>query len=270
MLGRWLLFPVILIGTLLTSTAILWLNLPTDFTLSEVADRVFVERNFTELQSELARKQQEVAWAFMGQGVLVILVLSLLVGITCATSFTGDNEKHLRALLQTPTKIRPLLRGKLKRRVRANFLPLLAYAIPAFILAWLAGTVAFAGTVIWWVAAWPIMSFIGAVGVWCSVRTRHSIPSLFATFSFGYFGSLFIFLFIVPVIVVVAFVFRELLRVIGQVGSDSTLIFTQDRLFYTAFFLASGVVATFVYFGLSRHFMTRAERRILALAQGRR
>jgi hypothetical protein len=207
----------------------------------------------------------------MAQSVLFILVLSLLVGAACATSFTGNNEKHLTALLQTPGRVRAVIRGKLKRRVRVNIPLWLAFAVPSLSIAWLAGGISFAGTLLWLIAAWPMLMFIGAVGIWSSVQMRYTVPSLFATFSFGYVGGLIVLLLLVPIIMVVAIVIFMLLQVLGpHAGSAPTAFISRDPQFYTAFLLASAVVATFGYFILSRQFLRRAERRILARAQGRR
>lgn len=265
---RWLILPVVFIGSLFSSSAILWLNSDESFDL--FIDQLIIDRNFADLKNALANNPA-VDWWFMGQGVLVIFILSLLVGVTCSMSFTGDREKHLKALFQTPTKIRAVIRGKLKRRVRANLGIMLAYALPALALAWLAGAVSFAGTLLWGIAAWPILMFVGAVGIWSSIRMRYTVPSLFATFSFGLVGALVVFLLIVPVIMVVAIVIFMLLQIAGpQAGSAPTVFISRDPLFYTAFFLASAVVSAFVYFGLSRYVLKSAERRILSSIQGRR
>src|SRR5262249_33425806 len=156
--------------------------------------------------------------AFMIQSLVVMLLASLVVGVRCSGAVCGERERQTwEALLLTPLETRALIRGKVWGILGASYPYLLCYAIPAVPLSLLGGIGALAATLGWLGVTWLAMYFLGAAGIWSSVKAKTSWRSLLATMGFGYVLGTFIYLCSFPVLmilIVLLMMFLSLLEVI--------------------------------------------------------
>jgi ABC-type transport system involved in multi-copper enzyme maturation permease subunit len=130
------------------------------------------------------------AGGFLVQGVVILLLASLVVGIRCSGAVTGERERQTwEALLLAPLTTRELVQGKLWGIMGASYVYLLACALPAIVLSVLAGPLALFWTVVWLAVSVLAMYFIGAAGLWSSVRSKSSWQALLKTLAFGYLGG---------------------------------------------------------------------------------
>jgi ABC-type transport system involved in multi-copper enzyme maturation permease subunit len=127
---------------------------------------------------------------FSYQGLCVMVLASLVVGIRCSGAITGEREKQTwEALLVTPLETRRLVRGKLWGIVGACFPYLAAYGITVLPFAMFAGLEALLLTVLHLGLTVMAMCYVGAAGLWCSARCSTSWRSLLLTLGFGYVGG---------------------------------------------------------------------------------
>jgi ABC-type Na+ efflux pump permease subunit len=120
-----------------------------------------------------------------------MLLASLVVGVRCSGAVTAERERQTwEALLLTPLSAEEILDGKLWGVLGASLWYLLAYAAPAVALSALGGPLAFFWTVLWLGVTVLAMYYVGAAGLWCSVRSRNSWRSLLGTLAAGYLGGL--------------------------------------------------------------------------------
>ena len=148
------------------------------------------------------------------QTIVFVLVASSVVGIRCSGAISGERERQTwEALLLTPLPVRELVREKLHGILNAARPYLIAYGVSAtavilysadwpFLVVLVtaptgprsfgagAGWVEFGWMALSFLAVWPAMYFVGAVGVNCSVRSASSWKSLLATLGIGYVGGL--------------------------------------------------------------------------------
>jgi ABC-type transport system involved in multi-copper enzyme maturation permease subunit len=131
-------------------------------------------------------KSQPAGEAFLTQGIAVLVLASLAVGIRCSAAVCGERERRTwEALLLTPLEPGQLLRGKLWGVLHASRSYLLAYTLPAVVFAALAGFDALFWILFCWLATVCLMYYMGAVGIRCSVRATSSWRSLLATLTSG-------------------------------------------------------------------------------------
>jgi ABC-type transport system involved in multi-copper enzyme maturation permease subunit len=120
--------------------------------------------------------------SFLVLSVAVMALFSFGVAIRCAGVISSERErKTWDLLLATPMEPRHLLRGKLWGVIDSTRPYLLAYIIPATLLAVAGGVLAVVWVVFWWTATWIMMYFMGSTGVSCSVRSQNSWRSLLAS-----------------------------------------------------------------------------------------
>ncbi|MFO0844122.1 MAG: ABC transporter permease subunit [Gemmataceae bacterium] len=128
---------------------------------------------------------------FLLQGVVVMLLASLVVGVRCAGALTQERERGTwEAVLLTPLSARQIVHGKLWGIVRASAWYLLAYAAPAVTFSALGGPLALTYTLAWLAATGLAMYFIGAAGLWCSARASSSWRALLQSVAVGYGAGL--------------------------------------------------------------------------------
>jgi ABC-type Na+ efflux pump permease subunit len=188
-----------------------------------------MELNIRKLSSSLPDASQ----GFWVQGLAALFLFSLIVGIRCATAIAGEREKQTwEAVLLTPMTAKQIVRGKLWGVMGASLWYLLAYAAPAVSLAAFGGPLALFYTVLWILVTILAMYFIGAAGLWCSVRARDSWRSLLNTMAVGYLGGLVLYLVITPAIgIVVAVLLIVLVIVDLALGTSFTAMSMQAGLF---------------------------------------
>src|SRR5262249_46646023 len=114
--------------------------------------------------------------------------------------------------------------GKLWGIIGATIPYLVAYAVPALLLACLAGPAAVGWTVFGIVLAWPAMYFVGAVGMWYSVSARSSWQGLLATLGVGYIGGFMVCSFSVPIILLLSGIFFGLCALVGILPGGGTAL----------------------------------------------
>jgi hypothetical protein len=254
--------------TVISSLAILWSHRPADFTFAELA-RLTRTGQFASL-GEWFHKFEPADDFFMLLALLAMFIASLAVGIRCSGAISGEREKQTwEALLLTPLATRTLVRGKLQGIMRASYPYLRAYAVPAVLLSVLGGIAAVIWTIIALPVTWLAMYFVGAAGIWCSVRCKNSWRSLLGTLGFGYVGGFLLSVFTTPAILMVsAFVFIFLRMVDAIAGTTATGVMGFGQ-FYQVFFLSACLVLAGGFFGAAKFFLSLAEKRVADLERTR-
>jgi hypothetical protein len=124
---------------------------------------------------------------------------------------------------------------------------LLAYAAPALSLSAFGGPLALFYTVMWLGVTVLGMYFIGATGLWCSVRAKDSWRSLLHTMGVGYLGGLVLYLFLSPAYIVLAFLLLLVILLFDYLVGTNLAALCFNRHMYRMFFISSciGVVVAF-------------------------
>jgi ABC-type transport system involved in multi-copper enzyme maturation permease subunit len=127
---------------------------------------------------------------FIGQGVLVLCVTGLVLGIRCSGAITAEREKQTwEALLLTPISTRALIRGKLWGILGASVPYLLAYAVPALALSAVGGIDSMIAVLFLLGLTLLASYFVGSAGLWSSARARTSWRSLLGTLAFTWLAG---------------------------------------------------------------------------------
>jgi ABC-type transport system involved in multi-copper enzyme maturation permease subunit len=187
---RWLGAALILLFTTLTSLAILARSLESPHTPGGVV-RALLDLDFDALLTAYETLREGTASkGFFWQGIFVLLLATLVIGIRCAGTVSQEREKNTwEALLLTPLTTRQLIRSKLWGIIGASLLYLAAYGVPALAFAAVGGAVPVLWVALWLGVTLLAMTFIGSAGLWCSVRTPGSLWSLLGTLGIGYIGG---------------------------------------------------------------------------------
>jgi ABC-type transport system involved in multi-copper enzyme maturation permease subunit len=193
-----------------------------------------------------------------------MLIASLVVGIRCSGTISGEREKQTwEALLLTPLSSRQLVRGKLWGIMGASYLYLLVYAVPALGLSAVSSFLAFFWTGIWLAVTWLAMYFVGAAGIWCSVRSKSSWRSLLGTVGIGYGGGVGVYLLTSPVIFVLAALILLFLMLVDQaLGTElgKSALSGGAENYFEAFKIASCLVLAGLFWGLAWFFLGDAQK----------
>src|SRR5262249_40664336 len=124
---------------------------------------------------------------FFTQAGIVLLLASLIVGIRASGTVSGERERQTwEVLMLTPLETWEIVGDKLLGIREAMHFYLLAYAVPATVVAGQAGWRSVLVTVLMLPVTWGWVSFMGATGLWCSARSPTSWRSLLATLGSGY------------------------------------------------------------------------------------
>jgi ABC-type transport system involved in multi-copper enzyme maturation permease subunit len=182
---QWLAVVLLALATTCSSLLILALALVPGSTFAEVFDAL---RHFDYDHLELLLPT--AAGGFLVQGMTIMLLASLVVGIRCSGAVTGERERQTwEPLLLTPLRAREMIHGKLWGIMGASYAYLFACGLPAFTLSLVAGPLATFWTVLWLAVTVLAMYFIGAAGLWSSVRSKSSWQALLKTLGWGYLFS---------------------------------------------------------------------------------
>jgi ABC-type transport system involved in multi-copper enzyme maturation permease subunit len=245
---RWLGVLLVFAATLTSSWGLLLAQKPADLTAAEL---------LTQLAAQNAALP-DLAEVFWAQGLVAMLVASLVVGIRCSGAVTSEREGQTwEALLLTPLPVRQLIRGKLWGIIGASYPYLAAYAVPAAVVALLLDLRAFFWVVLGVVLTWLAMWFVGAAGLWSSVHARSSWRSLLTTLGFGYVGGFLLYCVALPFIgVAYVLLLATFLLIDYAFQTDVAGNFVMSA---NIFFLGSdlALVATFV--GAAWYFLRAAE-----------
>ena len=197
---QWLGVTALAVLTSFTSASILLLSLPPGVRLGDVI------RALAHFQpGRLADSMPSAGDGFLVQGLAVMLLASLVVGVRCSGAITGERERQTwEALLLTPLSAKQLIRGKLWGIMGSSHIYLLAYAAPALVLSVLGGAMALLWVLLWLAVTVLAMYYIGAAGLWASARSQNSWRALLTTMLAGYVGGLAIYACTTPILAVVA------------------------------------------------------------------
>jgi len=259
----WLALTLVAAATVVSSTLILLAALPANFTW-EGAIRALAKLDMGRLT---ALMPQDAHLGFLIQGVAVLVLASLVVGIRCSGAVTGERERQTwEALLLTPLSARQLVHSKLWGVMGASYWYLLAYAAPAVVLSTLGGLMALFWTVAWGLVTVLAMYFIGAAGILCSVRSASSWRSLLGTLGVGYAGGIALYAVTSPVIFILAAILALFLNVFDtlldtQMAASFNTAGWSASLWYT-FLVVSCFALVVIFLLLSRLFLSRAQRYI--------
>jgi ABC-type transport system involved in multi-copper enzyme maturation permease subunit len=264
----WMGIVFVFLVTVISSLAILWNHRPAELTKEELT-RLVRTGQFAELGGWFS-KFAPADDSFMILAVVTIFLASLVVGIRCSGTVSGEREKQTwEALLLTPLATQMLVRGKLRGIMRASYPYLRAYAIPAVGLSILGGVAAFAWTVIALPVTWLAMYYVGAAGIWCSVYSKTSWRSLLGTLGFGYVGGFLLFVITSPVMFMMSAVLFIFLQLLDQfLGTRATGVVGFGQ-FHKAFFISACLTLAGTFFGAAKFFLSQAEKRVADLERTR-
>jgi ABC-type transport system involved in multi-copper enzyme maturation permease subunit len=209
-LPRWLGIVIIILLTTISSVYVLSQHLPPNAQLPQIGKMILALdlQGLRAAHAGMTKSDND----FYYLGVIVMLLAGLVIAIRCSGAVTGEREKNTwEALLLTPLETRQLIRSKLWGIIGASYPYLLAYAIPALTLAGIGGLGGFLWTLLWLGVTLLGMTFVGAAGLWCSVRSKSSWRSLLGTLGITYVGTFLLFCVASPVLWIIAFILMLLL-----------------------------------------------------------
>jgi hypothetical protein len=193
---RWLGMLLIFAATVSSSILILWLNAAGAISLTTLRSWA-TTGNLVEMWTTFAAAGR----GLVIQGNVALLLATFIVAIRCSGAVTGERERQTwEALLLTPLAVRQFIRGKLWGIIGASYPYLFAYFVPAFVLCLLAGIGPAVVITFLLGATWLAMLFVGASGLWCSVRSKSSWRALLSTLGITYVGGFVLFVVSLPLI----------------------------------------------------------------------
>jgi ABC-type transport system involved in multi-copper enzyme maturation permease subunit len=200
---------------------------------------------------------------FLVQGIVVMLLGSLVVGIRCSGSVTGERERQTwEPLLLTQLSARELVRSKLWGIMGASYIYLFAYGLPATAVSLAAGPAAVFWVVLWLGVTVLAMYFVGAAGLWSSVRSKSSWQALLKTLGWSYLFGAIIYVLSFPGLWIVAKIVAGVLTVVDlQLRTTFFRAFVQNfNTEFNAFFVATCVSLAVIFWLCARFFLTWAQR----------
>jgi ABC-type transport system involved in multi-copper enzyme maturation permease subunit len=255
---QWLAVTGVTSATTLSSLLILGLSLPAGVSLGDLLLAVVSFQ-----PARLTALMPAAGDGFLVQGVLVMLLASLVVGIRCSGAVTGERErKTWEALLLTPLSAKQLIRGKLWGILGASYVYLLAYGAPAIVLSVFGGLSAMLWVLLWLAVTVLAMYYVGAAGLWASVRARNSWRALLGTMAAGYAGGLALYACSLVVIFPASFMVGAMLTLIDkqlgtQLSAAATPILSLD---HRVFFVLTCLGLALIFWLTSRLFLRWALR----------
>ncbi|MHB1424151.1 MAG: ABC transporter permease [Gemmataceae bacterium] len=254
---QWLAVAALAVLFTCSSSAILWLSLPPRVSVGET---IIALARFQ--PARLAAIMPRASNGFLVQGVVVMLLASLIVGIRCSGAITGERERQTwEALLLTPLSAKQLIRGKLWGIMGASYVYLLAYAAPALVLSVLGGVMALSWVLLWLAVTVLAMYYIGAAGLWASVRSKNSWRALLATMLAGYVGGLAIYLCTTPILAIAALILGlALIALDRQFGTQLSVAAGAFSFDHRLFTVLTCLGLALLFWLMSRLFLSRALR----------
>ena len=252
--------------TTLSSLWILWGRLPAGAV--DEAAKALSHLGVNTVAALLALRPVGAENGFQVQGLVTMLAASFIVGVRCSGGISGERERQTwEAVLLTPLSAKQLVAAKLWGVMSACYWYLLAYAAPAVLLSALGGWAALFWTAAWLAVTVLAMYFLGAVGVWCSARSKTSWRSLLGTMGVGYVAGTGVYL-------LGAIVATAVSWVILKIDSDSSHLFPPPPSGVTGwswswwawlvgsppFVALSCLILTAIFLGLPHLFLGRAQR----------
>jgi ABC-type transport system involved in multi-copper enzyme maturation permease subunit len=257
-LPQWMVIAAIVMVTALSSSLILVFSMGPGHSVGDLLN-AFVRLDVV----KVANLWPDAGIGFLIQGLIVLLVASLIVGVRCSGAITGEREKMTwEALLLTPMSAKSMIYGKLWGIMTATYWYLLAYGATAVLFSVLGGVLALFWTVVWLAVTVLAMYFIGAAGLYCSARSKNSWRSLLGTVAYGYLGGLCIFLATSPATALVFFILILILMIADLFlhTGVATAAFNNLRVFYQIFLVSTCIALAVSCWFMSRVFLTWAQR----------
>jgi ABC-type transport system involved in multi-copper enzyme maturation permease subunit len=256
----WLGVTVVAVATSVSSLLILTVSLPPGATAGELVRAL--------LRLEPARAAAllpDAGTGFLIQSLVVMLLASLVVGVRCSGAVTGERERQTwEALLLTPLSAREIIHGKLRGILASSSWYLLAYAAPALLFSVMGGLPALLWTILWLAVTLLAMYYVGAVGLWCSVRARSSWRALLQTLAAGYAGGLALYLVSSPIWAIAAVIIIGILSLFDRMwGTKTTSAFSSgiwSFVTHPGFFVASCLALALIFWVMSKQFLSHALR----------
>lgn len=254
---QWLGVSAVAAVTTCSSLLILALSLPAGVSLRELIAALVAFQ-----PARLPALMPDAADGFLVQGMTAMLLASLIVGIRCSGAVTGERErKTWEALLLTPLSAKQMIRGKLWGILGAGYVYLLAYAAPAIVLSVLGGVMSLLWVLLWLAVTVLAMYYIGAAGLWASVRARDSWRALLATMTAGYVGGLAIYAPTALILSVATFLIGLLLKEIDkQFGTQLSATSSRFGFDSRVFTILTCLALALIFWLVSKMFLNRALR----------
>jgi ABC-type transport system involved in multi-copper enzyme maturation permease subunit len=198
---------------------------------------------------------------FLGLAAAALFSSTVIVGIRCSGAIVGEREKQTwEALLVTPLTARELVRGKLWAVMGASYPYLAAYAIPAILCSALTFSIAVFYIVAGLAVTTLAMYYMGAMGLYFSVRSKTSWRSLFATLGLGYGAVSVVYSFAFPVVIVLMLIVSMLLMVIESAAGARVAGKPFNPVFpFAATMIAAGICFGFICWLLSRFLLNSTQ-----------
>jgi len=246
--------------TVLSSSFLLWLCLPAGTTFGGFT-QALMRFDVRRLQAMLPDATKTPDWFWL-QGLVVMLLFGLVVGVRCSGAVTAEREKQTwEAVLLTPMSAKQLVHSKLWGVLSAMLWFLLAYATPALLLSMVGGLGALGWTVVWLATTVVAIYFIGAAGIWASVRSKSSWRALLTTLCVGYLGGLVLYLLATPATLLVWLLFLLVLFIIDTaLKTGWGLLAAGSPAMWNAWMVASCVGLAAAFFLAARLFLRWAQR----------
>jgi ABC-type Na+ efflux pump permease subunit len=256
---RWLGITLIVLATVAGSCTILYYNRSAGTTGQDLIDMVL---NLQILKLMNTFDGMGAGEGFLAQATLALNVMGLLVAIRCSGSVTGERERQTwEALLLTPLTVEELIRGKLWGIQRVSYVYVAAYVIPALLFAVLGGALAVFWVVLSLGETFLAMYYLGAVGMWASVRTRSTWRSLLITILVAYLAAIAIYVCLIPVVLIVsALVFAALSIMAALYGINAGALMGSFGTFSFAFLIATCIGLVVLFWVAARMFVRSAQK----------
>ena len=143
----------------------------------------------------------------------------------------------------------------------ASYVYLLAYAVPAVVLSVLGGVMALLWVLLWLAVTVLAMYYIGAAGLWASVRSKNSWRALLITMLAGYLGGLAIYTCTTPILALVAAIVGLLLLALDKhLGTQLSVTAGSFSFDHRVFTLLTCLGLALLFWLMSRLFLSQALR----------
>jgi len=256
---RWLGILVCVSATLAGSCTILTLNFTGGITVAGLLDKV--------MSGQVLDLVRAIDWSgagagFLAQASLALNVFGLLVAIRCSGAVTGERERQTwEPLLLSPLTVEQLIRGKLWGIMRVSFVYLAAYAAPALLLSLVAGPIAVFWTVLYLGLTVLAMYYLGAVGLWSSVRARGSWRSLLTTILVAYVAAILLYAVMSPVLFLIGLVIFFVVMLVAQyLGIGTGGMAGTFGTFWLTFLIATSIGLVLLFWIAAKLFLRGAQK----------
>jgi ABC-type transport system involved in multi-copper enzyme maturation permease subunit len=256
---RWLGITVTVAATVAGSCTILYLNRGPGLTWEDLVGMA-MRLHFLDLANAI--DWIGASGGFQAQGTLAMNVFALLVAVRCSGSVTGERERQTwEALLLTPLTVEQLIRGKVWGIMFVSYIYLAAYAIPALLLSLFGGPISVFWTGLTLGVTLLAMYYLGAVGMWSSVRSRTSWRSLLITVAVAYLAAILFYGVLFPAVLIIwGIVFFMVWLTANYLGVNAAGWVGAFATGYVTFMIATWIGMVIAFFVAARLFLRGAQK----------